>query len=243
MIFLWIIAAVLLISLIVKRADIVARAAHLHYARGNMQKAIDTFAFATKIGNMNVTYRVAHAYLNLRLGNIDEASKILTLVTMDAKKSADKNRAKAMLALVAWKRGDLDDAIEILETLIVDYRNSNVYQNLGLMYVLKGDASRAVEFNLEAYEYNDSDKIIVDNLAESYVLNGELEKAREMYEKLFTMSPHFPEAFYGYGKLLILQGERERGLELIRESLDKTFSFLSVLTREEVERELKRIEA
>ena len=53
------------------------------------------------------------------------------------------------------------------------------------------------------------------------------------------LEPHFPEAFYGYGKLLISQDETEKGMEIMRQALDKPFTFLSVLTREEVERELE----
>jgi len=228
-----------LVYLAAKRADIVARIAHFHYARGNTQKSINTFAFANKFGNMNANNKIVYGYLLLRVGEINTAAKVLNLVILQAKKPPVANRAKAMLALTTWKRGDLDDAIESLESLIESYRTTNVYQNLGLMYVLKGEPKRALEFNLEAAEFNDSDKIILDNLAEAYLLNGEREKAKEVYEKLFTLSPHFPEAFFGYGKLLVELGETERGVELIREALDKPFTFLSVLTREKVERYLE----
>ena len=47
--------------------------------------------------------------------------------------------------------------------------------------------------------------------------------------------PHFPEAYYGYGKTLLKLGRKEEGLEKIRESLDKSFSYLSICSKEEIE--------
>ena len=231
-----------LVYIISKLPNIMARVAHAQYHHGDTQKAINTFARANKLGKMNPNNKIVYGYLLLRTGNVNEAAKVLNLVSLNAKKPAVKYRARAMFALVEWKRGDIDEAIAILEVLIEKYKTTNMYQNLGLLYVLKGEPKRALEFNIEAYDYNESDKIIVSNLAESYILNDDFEKARETYEKLMTMNPHFPEAFYGYGKLLIKLGETERGIELMRQSLDKPFTFLSVLTREDVELELEQIE-
>ena len=224
-----------LFFLFVKRADLIARIGHFQYMRGNSAKALDWYSRANKIGNMNDNNKIAYGFILLRNAYINEAAKFFQLVTMQAKKPQTKNQAKSMLALVSWKRGDIGEAIESLEELLESFKNTNIYQNLGLLYVLRGEPNRALEFNLEAYDYNDSDKIIIDNLAESYVLNGNLEKAKEMYEKLFTLEPHFPEAFFGYGKLLIKLGETDKGVEIMRQALDKPFTFLSVLTREKVE--------
>ncbi|MCL2838929.1 MAG: tetratricopeptide repeat protein [Oscillospiraceae bacterium] len=235
-------ALLTLVYLITKLPNILARVAHAQYMRGDVQKAVHTFARANKLGKMNPNNKIVYGYLLLRLGEVDKAAKVLNLVSLNAKKPAVKYRARAMFALVEWKRGDIDEAIDILEVLIEKYKTTNMYQNLGLLYVLKGEPKRALAFNLEAYDYSASDKIIVSNLAESYVLNGDFENAKETYEKLMTMDPHFPEAFYGYGKLLVNLGEKERGIELIRQSLDKPFTFLSVRPREDVELELERIE-
>ena len=109
------------------------------------------------------------------------------------------------------------------------------------MYNLKGDGKKAVEFNEEAYDYNSDDNIITDNLAEAYAINGEYDKAKEIYEELLARDPEprFPEAYYGYGELLIKQGEKEKGIELIEKSLEKPFSFLSLKSKEEIEQMLE----
>ena len=111
-----------------------------------------------------------------------------------------------------------------------------MYQNLGLLYIIQGNRPKALEFCLKAREYNDQDNVILDNLAEAYVLNGDYVKAEETYELLLSREPHFPEAYYGYGFLLLKLGkDKERALELIRGSLDRNYSFLSLMQRSEVE--------
>ena len=110
------------------------------------------------------------------------------------------------------------------------------------MYILSGDKQKALEYNKEAYEYNSDDLVITDNMAEAYALCGDYTHAAELYETLLEKEAHFPEPYYGYGLLLIDRGERERGIELIRESLGKRFTFLSVKSRAEVEEILRGIE-
>jgi len=238
----WILLIIAVIYIVAKRADIVARIGHIRHAKGNTSGALQAFKFANKIGNMSNQNKISYGYFLLRLGELNEARKVLNFVSMNAspKKPTIKHSARAMLALVLWKNGELDDGIEMMEDVFENYKNSIIYQGLGLMYLQKKDKARALEFNLEAYEYNSSDKIIVDNLAESYVMNGNMENAKEIYEKLLEMNPHFPEAFFGFGKLLIELGEHERGIELVKQALDKPFAFLSTITRDDVERFLSQ---
>ena len=84
------------------------------------------------------------------------------------------------------------------------------------------------------------DLVIADNLAESYAISGDIQKAGELYEKILEKDPHFPEPYYSYGLILIDKGEKERGIDLIKESLEKRFSFLSVKSKEEIEEILEK---
>ena len=228
--------------LITKRAELVAAAAKLMWQRGNLEKSLSLFAAADKIGTLGAGNLMLYGYILLRTGDCDGARTVLTRASMSAAKPPLKKRIKSMLALVEWKSGNLDLAIEMLEEVIADFKTSMIYQDLGLLYILSGDREKTLSFNKEAYDYNSDDLVITDNMAEAYALCGENEKAAEIYEKLLEKEPHFPEAYYGYGLLLIEMGERERGIELIRQSLDKRFSFLSVKTKDEVLSMLKELE-
>lgn len=236
------ISLLLLLYVIFKRAEIVAAWAKLKFQRGDTDGALKTFKKADKIGTLKPESLHFYGYLLLRTGNLSDARTVLTRASMNATKPAIKQRLKTMLALVEWREGNISQAIEMLEEVNADFKSTTVYQDLGLLYVLRGDRVRALEYNLEAYDYNSDDLVITDNLAEAYVLCGKDDEAAELYEKLLEKKPHFPEAYYGYGLLLIKRGERERGISLIRESLDKRFSFLSVKTKAEVEDMLAELE-
>ena len=237
-----IITFVILIALvIIRRAELVAFFARMKFQRGDLEGALRLHGIANRIGKLRDASLMYYGYLLLRDGQLELARDILTRASLCAKKPPMKKRIKAMLAIAEWKSGDLDTAIEMTEEAMVDFKTTNLYQNLGLMYVLKGDARRALDFNKEAFEYNSDDMIIMDNLAEAYALYGDTEKASELYEKLLLKEPHFPEPYYGYGQLLVKKGEKERGLELIEKSLEKKFTFLSVLQKDEVEKILAKI--
>lgn len=230
---------ILLVFLIIKRGEVMAIFAKRKFGKGNLKGAIRTFAIAKRFGKLGAPSLMFYGYLLLRDGQLEQGRVILTQASMVAKKTEIKKRIKALLAVCEWKAGDIDMAIEMTEETMYEYETTNLYQNLGLLYVVKGDARKALEINKKAYEYNSDDDMIMDNLASAYVLYGEDEKAVEMYEKLYERKPRFPEAYYGYGQLLIKLGQREKGIALIEESLGKNFSFLSVLQREDVEKMLE----
>lgn len=230
---------IVLIFLVVKRANLVAIFAKRKYAQKDYAGALKIFKAADKIGNLNVGNRTLMGYVFLRLGDLENASKSLRYtMTLTKRDSADRNQIKNLLALVYWKEGNLDEAIEELEEVVDSgYKNTSIYQNLGILYNLSGNVKKALEFNQEAWEYNKDDNIIADNLADAYAIAGEYEKSAEIYEDMMGRdpTPHFPEAFYGYGKVLIQLGQKERGMELIKESMSKPFSYLSIRPKSEIE--------
>jgi tetratricopeptide (TPR) repeat protein len=148
---------------------------------------------------------------------------------------------KSNIALVQWKKGQLDDAVATLEEVFAGFKNTAVYGSLGYLLILKGDLEKALEFNREAYDYNNQNAVIVDNLGQNYYLMGEYDSAGEVYEKLLAGKPDFPEPYYNYGLVLAATGCRERALELFRKALEQKFSFLSAITREEVEHAIRKL--
>lgn len=230
---------VILAAILIKRSEILGVYARLCFQKGESERAVKYFALANRIGRLKPMSLMYYGYILLRMGDVGTAEAVLTRASLKAKKTSEKKRIKSMLSLTAWKNGDLDSAIEMMEDAISDYKITSFYQNLGLMYNIKGDVKKALDFNLEAYDYNSDDLVILDNLAEAYALSGKTEKAVSLYEKILEKEPHFPEPYYGYGLLLIELGSKEKGLEYIRRSLNKRFSFLSVKTKEDIERLLE----
>ncbi len=243
---LWrIILAAVLIFLVVKRANIVAFFAKRQFSKGNIEKAVKIFNIASKVGNLNVANRIVYGYLLLRSGQVDDALvELRGALPMTKPDSADRYQIKNFTAIAYWKQGNLKYAIEELEEVTeTGFKNTRIYENLGILYNLGDDKEKALSFNEEAYEYNSDDNIIADNYADALAICGQLEKSAEIYKDLVSREPEprFPEAYYGYGRVLIELGEREKGMQMIEKSLTKTFSFLSIKPREEIEKMLEDI--
>ena len=233
---------ILVLFLIMKRTTFMCLWAKIKYNKGDIDGAESIYERVSKKHTPSADNQLMYGYILLRKGKIERARKVLTIESMSKGKPLVKARIKAMLALVTWKEGDIDTAIEMLEEVIAEFKNTAIYQDLGLLYILKGDKEKALNFNKEAYEFNSDDHVIMDNLAEAYALCEENEKSREIYEQLIEKEPRFAEAYWGYGELLIKLGEKEKGLEFIRQSLNKRISYLSILQREDIEKLIKKYE-
>ncbi|MDO5310623.1 MAG: tetratricopeptide repeat protein [Clostridia bacterium] len=241
---LWrILLCAVLIFLVVRRANLVAIFGKIKFSKGDNDGALKIFNIANKIGNLNTANLMLYGYILLRSGKPDEAEvQFRRLLPMTKRESPERHKLQNMLALTYWKQGHLDEAIEELEEAVnAGYKTTQIYQNLGILYNLSDDHEKALKFNLEGYDYNDDDNIIMDNLADAYAINGDLEKSAEVYEKLIKRDPEprFPEAYYGYGRVLIKLGQREKGIDMIEKSLTKSFSYMSIKTRDEVEKMLE----
>lgn len=220
-----------------KRGTIVVGLAANALMKGDKAKAERLYRLADKIGGMGFDATLNCGYFFIKNGYVEETRVIFNKAAMNGKlNKIQKQRLKSINSLVVWKDGQLDDAIEMLEELIEEgYVTSVIYETLGLFYIIKKDKEKALELCLKGYEYNSDDDVLLDNLAEAYALCGEKEKAMEMYEKLLEREPHFPEAYYGYGILLMEKGRHDEGVEYLSKALEKNFSFLSTLSRERVE--------
>lgn len=235
----YVIPIIAIVYIFSKRADLFfARSAKKAYLSGDIKKCLLNFEKAEKAGNLNVGNRLYYGTVLLKTGRLEKARVVLAEASMLPAKPELKNKIRAMRALVVWKEGDIKEAISSLEELASDFKNTAVYQDLGLLYILD-KSPKALSFNLEAYEYNSDDLVIKDNLAEAYALSGDSENAEKIYKELLKQKPHFPEPYYGYGILLFEKGEKQKGLDYIKQALDKKYSYLSVLQKDEVEKLLE----
>jgi tetratricopeptide (TPR) repeat protein len=93
----------------------------------------------------------------------------------------------------------------------------------------KGDLEKSLELNTEAHEFNRSDSVIADNLAETYYFLGERDKAEAIYEDI-SDTVKFPEALYYYGLILWDKGEWHKANEMFERATRLKASFLSNIT-------------
>ncbi|MGI6669947.1 MAG: tetratricopeptide repeat protein [Acetivibrionales bacterium] len=227
------------------RALIFSMIGSRNYMLGKTAEALKWFkkAHETKRTGAGTRISVSYAYILLKNGDLSASDDILQQVMNSSPAVEDVPYIKSILALVLWKKGELDNAVEMLEEVIKTYKTTSVYGSLGYLLILKGDLEKALKFNLEAYDYNSSDKIIQDNLAQNYYLLGMYDKAEEIYKPLLESGPSFPEPYYNYGLLLEKVGKAAQALEYMKKAMNYKFTYLSSITREEVESKIREIES
>lgn len=237
-------AAILLylaILLYIKRVTVYTLMGSRNYSLGKTEQALSWLKRAHETKKSSARPSVSYAYILLKSGNLEKSEEILQKLLKENPSNQDTPYIKSNLALALWKKGELDAAIGMLEDLMKTYKTTTVYGSLGYLYILKGDLEKALQFNLEAREYNSTDKVILDNLGQNYYLLGSYEKAKEIYEPLVTQAPGFPEPYYNYSLVLEKLGEPESALELARKALNYRFTFLSSISKEDVESKIHQL--
>ncbi len=240
--------AVIIASLcFMKRAILMTQSANKHYfMNGNAEKAKNLYEKAYKTGEMTPACKLAYSSFCLRENLFEKGKRLLTEI-INSKKSSeeDKMNAKHNLAVLVWKEGNLDDAIEILEEVHQKMFATNTYGTLGVLYIDRAkrdnDFEKELPFMLEAYDYNESDRTIADNLGEIYILMGEYEKAKEVYDNLLKIAQPSPMPYYNYGRVLKRLGDIDGARESFEKALRCRFTSVITVTREKVENELSKL--
>ncbi|ADL50370.1 tetratricopeptide repeat protein [Clostridium cellulovorans] len=212
--------------------------ANLHYTQKNMHKALSLYKLAYSSWHAPDKMKISYGYLLIRMGNLEESDAVLSKFKNKTLNPTDKLSWKLNYSLVLWKKNKLDEAINLLMEEYNQKKNTTLYQNLGYFLLLNKDYDKALEFNLEAYEYNDSDASILDNLAQSYYFKGQYSKALEIYDKLIPMTPTFVTAYYYYAMTLSKESRTEEALGMLNKALECNFSYLSNVSKEDVEKSI-----
>ena len=227
-----------------RRATIYTQiAVQAYYIKGDAAKGEKYFEKAHKTGSMSPECKIQYSSYCLRENKFTKGRRLLyEIINSKTVSKEQKLDAKHNLSVLVWKEGDLNEAIEILEEVHELKTSSNTYGTLGVFYLERAreDSSydKIVDFMLEAYDYNDSEKTIADNLGETYLKMGEYEKAKEVYEKLLVQEFVTPMPYYNYGLVLKALGEKEKAIENFEKALGCRFTSVLTVTEEMVQAEI-----
>ncbi|ERI94421.1 tetratricopeptide repeat protein [Clostridiales bacterium oral taxon 876 str. F0540] len=216
--------------------------ANKKYNSGDIEDALKFYEKAYNSKHSTPTIKIMYSYVLLRQAYTDKAERILKEILSQKISQKDKISAILNLSLVSWKKNDINEAISLLEGLYKDgIKTSVLYQNLGYYLILSGDYNKAIEFNLEAYDYSKDDPSLLDNLAMNYYFLDDYSKALEIYNKLIPMKPQFSTAYYYYAKTLVYFENYTEALDALNKALNCRFSFLSAVSKEDIENEINQI--
>ncbi|CAM3785783.1 tetratricopeptide repeat protein [Marinicrinis lubricantis] len=232
-----------LVTVYMSRSRWYAARGNMEYTKGNKELALQYFRKAAADPNASSQMICSLGYLLLTQGHWEEAEETIKKARKKAKDRQDVLNAELNLSLVLWKKGEHQEAIELLQKLDNEYKNTVVYGNLGYFLVLDGRLEEALAYNLEAYDFNSGSKSILDNLAQTYYLMEEYNKAKEIYGKLMTMDSTIAETYYYYGLTLLALNEKEKAVEILKKAMEYEVSLISPITKEDIREKLEQVSA
>ncbi len=192
-----------------------------------------------------VNHRINYAYMLMRVGEFEEAEKVLDyILRFKSVKPEHRNAARQHRCMVYYKQGRLDEAVEEAQTAYDNgFRTSVMRATLGFFKLVTAPkAQETYEFCLDAYDYDDENRDIKDNMILAYYYQGEYEKAKEISDKVMEENPQFVEAYYHGAMIEEKLGNYKKAKEYLEKTEDCRWSDMTTVTKDEVAAFIKEIE-
>ncbi len=120
----------------------------------------------------------------------------------------------------AFARDDFPAALQHYhDVLRFDSLNLNAIRNLGVLYSLKKDHQKSLEYLLKAEQLDSSDAGIYNSLGVTYTNLGDTTNALKNYHRAVTINPDKMEYVRNLGSLLIAEGNLNEAQSMIIKAL------------------------
>ncbi|NLM86338.1 MAG: tetratricopeptide repeat protein [Clostridiales bacterium] len=222
------------------------RSALIKHQRGNKEEARAMYQQLYDDGMVQASYMLPYSVLLLREGGEENFQKVRELLVKAQKAPdlTDEKRQQLLMnyAIAVWKLGELDKAVSTLEASHRKAPNSLTYQALGFLYIETGDAQKALDYNLEALEYDDEDGITLDNLGQIYYrLLQDKDAARPYFEKAHEIKSKQIDTLYFLALYDEAEGKYADAQEKIEVALEGSFSPLNFVDKAKAQALYERI--
>lgn len=229
-------------------------------AEGKLTEAIKLYDEAYKAGYRQSNALQGYALLLMRSGNFERAREIMLETSKDkSMKPEERFSLRVDYSICQWKMGNLDKAIETIQTAAQGRQNGTIYTTLGMYLIEKGrqtgDFEEAIRLNKEAFEYDDEDVGVLDNMGQLYLAMSEKSKAdgnaalsaeqrakaMEHLTKAYEIKPEQISSSYFLAKMLHEDGDDEKASKVIESIIKLPFSAMLQISRAEAEQLRKEI--
>ena len=209
-------------------------------------KAISLYKEAYDEGNRDSNVLMAYGVLLMRYGEYEKSRDLFLMC--DHKPGLDKKDRKQLrinYSVCQWKLGNLDKAIELMQEAARTGKTALIYTTLGYYLIERslktGDFEEALQFNLEAYGYDEDDAGTLDNLGQLYYAMGEREKAYDFFKRAYEAKPTQVPTLYFIAKMNMENGNIEKARQFAEKCLEGNFSALCSISRGDAEKLLAEI--
>ncbi len=212
---------------------------------GKNKKAFEYYKKAIDKKTKNVSALYAYGIEILKEdGRADEALQHLERARkLNAKIHMDKN-IRLAISSCYWIKGDIDRAINTLESLISDYSyvNAHVYTTLGYFYILKEDYDKAFEYSKKAIEDREDHSAAWDNIGQIYFRQQKFEEAKDAFLKAVKYKETMVDSLYYLGLIFEQDGDADKAFEYYNKASKCNVSSLNTITKEQIMEKYKQFD-
>lgn len=220
----------------------------LGISNNHPSKAISWYKTAAKMSNCKAKYIINYVYCEIKFGYVEDADRILTKIlskreTHKPFKGQDVVDIQMVRALLEWKKGDVDKAIEILNVLFEQEKTLTLYNTLAYMKTIKGDVKESLNFSKEAYDKFEKDILVRSIYAINLYKDGQKNEAGEIFEVLAEGISNIPDTLYFYALLLIERGDQKEAIEMVKKAIRLLrTTIITIVESEEYKKLLDKLE-
>ncbi|MBQ7876211.1 MAG: tetratricopeptide repeat protein [Clostridia bacterium] len=217
------------------------------YKKGKYKDALVKYKKAYKTKRLSPDMEIFCGYIFLKEGDKAICEEVFDRVAKRKLSDRQKDSLDTNRALLLWKKGQIDDAVALLESVWERGESITVAGSLGALMLIqakhKGDYKKALDFCEKTNEKFTYEKTIMANLGEAYYCIGDNDRALEVFSELMDCGSSAPAPFYYYGLALLKAGKKDEAEEMFNRSLRQRFSALSTVSRKTVKAKLEEITA
>ena len=215
------------------------------YKKGKYKDALVKYKKAYKTKRLSPDMEIFCGYIFLKEGDKEACEEVFNRVSERKLSDRQKDSLDTNRALLLWKKGQIDDAVALLQSVWEHSESITVAGSLGALMLIQakntGEYKKALEFCEKTNEKYTYEKTIMANLGEAYYCIGDNDRALEVFSELMDCGSSAPAPFYYYGLALLKAGKKDEAEEMFNRSLRQRFSALSTVSRKTVKEKLAQI--
>ncbi|MBQ6795837.1 MAG: tetratricopeptide repeat protein [Clostridia bacterium] len=215
------------------------------YKKGDRKAAVEKYKKAYKTKRLTADMEIYCGYILLKEGDKAASEEIFEAVSKKKLNSYQKDSLDTNKAILLWKKGQLDDAVALLNAVWERSPSVTAAGTLGALMLVKaretGDYEKALRFCEQTNEQYTYEKTILANLGEAYYCTGKNEEALRVFGELMDCGCGAPAPYYYYALALLKEGRQEEAEEMLNMAMRQRFSALSTVPKKVVKAKLDEI--
>ena len=201
-------------------------AAYYKHARGDYESAKRMYERAMEKGMTKPERLGPYGVLLMREGEFEKAIDIFGDIIRLRPKPVFRIKTRINRAIAYTKLGRTQEAKVALEDIHKKYKSRQVYEALGYLYVIMDD-EKAEDYNLEAYDYDPDNYVILDNISQYYLQKGDYVKAREYAEKAYDIDDNKVDNLYHLALIEAHDKNMEKAKEYCEDMMNASLTGLN----------------